>query len=73
MKMITDSLFHLPKPEPYQRPSAGTAGAGVSVETGWRVKATERMADRAAPAVGQPRLVLPAVNESAVCTANSME
>mgnify|MGYP006988332902 CR=1 FL=1 len=29
-----------------------TAGAGVSVETGWRVKVTESMADRAAPEVG---------------------
>ena len=42
-----------------ERLSAGTAGAGVSVETGWRVKATESMADRAAPAVVQPRLVRP--------------
>ena len=42
-----------------ERSSAGTAGAGVSVETGWRVKVTERMADRAAPAVDQPRLVRP--------------
>ena len=40
-----------------QRSSAGTAGAAVSVETGWRVKVTESMADRAAPAVVQPRLV----------------
>lgn len=40
-----------------QRQSAGTAGAGVSVETGWRVKVTESMADRAAPAVVQPRFV----------------
>jgi hypothetical protein len=40
-----------------QRLSAGTAGAGVSVETGWRVKVMENMADRAAPAVDQPRLV----------------
>ena len=40
-----------------ERSSAGTAGAGVSVETGWRVKVTESMADRAAPAVVQPRLV----------------
>ena len=40
-----------------QRSSAGTAGAGVSVETGWRVKVTESMADRAAPAVVQPRFV----------------
>ena len=37
--------------------SAGTAGAAVSVETGWRVRVTESMADRAAPAVVQPRLV----------------
>jgi hypothetical protein len=42
-----------------ERLSAGTAGAGVSVETGWRVKVTESMADRAAPAVVQPRLVSP--------------
>jgi hypothetical protein len=40
-----------------ERLSAGTAGAGVSVETGWRLKVTESMADRAAPAVVQPRLV----------------
>lgn len=39
-----------------QRSSAGTAGARVSVETGWRVKATESMADRAAPAVGASAL-----------------
>jgi hypothetical protein len=39
------------------RSSAGTAGAGVGVETGWRVKVTASMADRAAPAVVQPRLV----------------
>jgi hypothetical protein len=44
-----------------ERLSAGTAGAGVSVETGFRVKVTESMADRAAPAVDQPRLVLPSV------------
>jgi hypothetical protein len=42
-----------------ERLSAGTAGAAVSVETGWRVKVTEIMADRAAPAVVQPRLVRP--------------
>jgi hypothetical protein len=42
-----------------ERSSAGTAGAGVSVDTGWRVKATEIMADKAAPAVVQPRLVRP--------------
>jgi hypothetical protein len=42
-----------------ERLSAGTAGAAVSVETGWRVKATESMADRAAPAVVQPRFVRP--------------
>ena len=42
-----------------ERSSAGTAGAGVSVETGWRVKVGESMADRAAPAVVQPRLVRP--------------
>ena len=29
-----------------------TAGAGVSVETGWWVGATGSLADRAAPAVG---------------------
>ena len=29
-----------------------TAGAGVSVETGWRVKVTESMDDRAALVVG---------------------
>jgi hypothetical protein len=40
-----------------ERSSAGTAGAGASVETGWRVKVTDSMADRAAPAVVQPRLV----------------
>lgn len=37
--------------------SAGTAGAGVSVETGLRVKVTGSMSDTAAPAVVQPRLV----------------
>ncbi len=42
-----------------ERLSAGTAGAAVRVETGWRVKVTEIMADRAAPAVVQPRLVSP--------------
>lgn len=42
-----------------ERSSAGTAGAGVSVGTGWRVKVTESKADRAAPAVDQPRLVRP--------------
>jgi hypothetical protein len=40
-----------------ERSSAGTAGAGVSVETGRRVKVTESIADRAAPAVDQPRFV----------------
>ena len=40
-----------------ERLSAGTAGAGVSVETGWRVKVTESMADTAATAVDQLRLV----------------
>jgi hypothetical protein len=40
-----------------ERSSAGTAGAAVSVETGWRVKVAESVADRAAPAVVQPRLV----------------
>jgi len=44
-----------------ERSSAGTAGAGVSVETGWWVKVTESMADRTAPAVAQPRLVWLAV------------
>ena len=39
-----------------ERSSAGTAGAGVSVETGWRVRVTESMADRAAPAVGTSTL-----------------
>lgn len=42
-----------------ERSSAGTAGAPVSVETGWRVETTKSMADRAAPAVVQPRLVRP--------------
>ena len=42
-----------------ERLSAGTAGAGMSVEMGWRVKNTENMADSAAPAVVQPRLVRP--------------
>lgn len=40
-----------------ERSSAGTAGAGVSVETGWWVEVAESMTDRAAPAVFQPRLV----------------
>jgi len=40
-----------------ERSSAGTAGAGVSVETGWWVINSKIMADRAAPAVVQPRLV----------------
>lgn len=40
-----------------ERSSAGTAGAGVNATTGWWVKVTESMADRAAPAVVQPRLV----------------
>jgi hypothetical protein len=40
-----------------ERLSAGTAGARVSLETGWRVKVTESRADRAAPAVVQPRFV----------------
>ena len=30
-----------------ERSSAGPAGAGVSVETGWRVKISESKADRA--------------------------
>jgi hypothetical protein len=38
------------------RSSAGTAGAGESVETGRRLKVRESMADKAAPAVVQPRL-----------------
>ena len=42
-----------------ERSSAGTAGTGVSDETGWKVKATESVADRTAPAVEQPRLVRP--------------
>ena len=33
-----------------------TAGAGVGVVTGWRVKVTESMANRAAPAVGTSAL-----------------
>lgn len=37
--------------------SAGTARADLRVETGWRVKVTEGVADRAAPSVVQPRLV----------------
>jgi hypothetical protein len=41
----------------HERSSAGTAGAGVGADTGWRVEVTESMADRAAPAVVQPRLV----------------
>ena len=40
-----------------ERSSAGTAGAGLSVETGRWVKVTESVADKAAPAVVQPRLV----------------
>ena len=40
-----------------ERSSAGTAGAGVNVETGRRIKVTESMADTAPPAVVQPRLV----------------
>ena len=40
-----------------ERSSAATAGAGVNVDTEWRVKVTGSMADRAAPAVVQPRLV----------------
>lgn len=39
-----------------KRQSGGTSGAGVSAETGWRVKVTESMADRAAPAVGTSTL-----------------
>jgi hypothetical protein len=49
-----EAMLNVVEPD---RLSAGTAGAGVSVETGWRVKVTESMADRAAPAVVQPRLV----------------
>lgn len=37
----------------------GTAGAGVSAETGWRVKVTQSLADSGAPAVVQPHLVRP--------------
>lgn len=33
-----------------------TAGAGVSVETGWRVKVTESLANKANPAVGSSAL-----------------
>jgi hypothetical protein len=33
-----------------------TAVAGVSVETGWRVKISENMGDRGAPAVGTSAL-----------------
>lgn len=40
-----------------QRRSDVTTGAGVSVKPEWRVKVTESMPDRAAPAVDQPRLV----------------
>jgi hypothetical protein len=48
-------------PHVAERLSAGTAGAGVSVETGWRVKVTESVAERAAPAVVQPRFVRPSL------------
>jgi hypothetical protein len=48
-----------------ERSSAGTAGAGVSVETGRRVKVTESIADRAAPAVDQPHLVPPSLGVAA--------
>lgn len=57
MKMASHRYYPLANREPYQRLSAGTAGAGASLETGWLVKVTEDMADRAAPAVVQPRLV----------------
>ena len=53
-----------------ERLSAGTAGAGVSAETGSRVKVAESIADKAAPAVDQPRLVrpwFPCVRRSHVC------
>ena len=36
--------------------SDGMRWGGVSVETGWRVKDTESMADSEAPAVVQPNL-----------------
>ena len=52
-------LFEDPAVGCGERSSAGTAGAGVSVETGCRVKVAGSMADRAAPAVDQPRLVRP--------------
>ena len=39
-----------------ERSSAGASGAGGN-ETGWRVKVMESLADRAAPAVVQERLV----------------
>lgn len=38
------------------RLSAGTAGAGVSAETGRRVRVTERIADRAAQRLSNPAL-----------------
>jgi len=57
--MLELSLSH-PDGELFGRTlSAGTAGAGVSDETGGRVKVTESMADIAAPAIIQPRLVSP--------------
>ena len=40
-----------------ERSSAGTDGAAVNVEMGWRVKVSESISDRAAPAVVQPRFV----------------
>ena len=43
-----------------------TAGAGGNVETGWRVKVAESMADTAAPAVGHQRFVRPWLS---VCSA----
>ena len=42
-----------------------TAGAGVSVETGWRVGVTENMDDRAAQAVGTSALLNKAATRSA--------
>ena len=52
LELIRGDAYGLP-----ERLSAGTAGAGVSVETGRRVEVTKSMGDRAAPAVVQPRLV----------------
>jgi hypothetical protein len=41
-----------------QSSSAGPAGTRVGVETGWWVKVTESVDDRAAPAVAQAHLRL---------------